>query len=191
MRPAIVHVDLTNRSCYVASPDTFHGAWAPGVTRSTAEIAIAAGGWRFVPDSEWTLTPDGGTREVELDPVAQDDARLDLLGCATPDALDDLADDELSALLFTWREATEARPIPGLVDTQAAVRVIAAAAPRSDLDGAVQEHTAHSAIVAARRHSASVVADYDPARQVAAERSLAYRDNTASELRAATRKVTA
>lgn len=168
MHHATVHVDLANRSCYVASPDTFHGAWAPDVTRSTVEIAIAAGGWRFAPGSEWTLTTDGGTREVELHPVAQDDARLDLLGCATPDSLGDLMDDELSAVLLAWREETEALPIPELVDTQAAVAAIAAAR-REDLDGAVWEHTAHSAVAVARVISAAVAAEYDPAAQTSAE----------------------
>lgn len=172
MRRATVHVDLANRSCYVASPDMFHGAWAPGVTRSTAELAIAGGGWRFVPGSDWSLTPDGGTREVELHPVMQDDMRLNALGCASPDAFAELMDDELSAVLLAWREEAEERPIPNLVDTESAVELIVSAR-REDLDGAVMEHTAHSAIVAARLHSATVAADYDPAQQAAAELRLA------------------
>ncbi|MFJ5984246.1 hypothetical protein [Lentzea sp. NPDC092896] len=58
-----------------------------------------------------------------------------------------------------------------------------ATVPREDLDGAVVEHTAHSAIVAARSLSAAVVADYSPKQQAAAERRLTYRHNTADERR--------
>lgn len=56
-------------------------------------------------------------------------------------------------------------------------------APTDEI-GAVFEHTAHSAIAAARNFSAAVVADYNPARQSDAERRLAYRHNTADELSA-------
>lgn len=54
--------------------------------------------------------------------------------------------------------------------------------PADEVD-AVFEHTAHSAITAARYFSAQVAAGYSPAAQSAAERRLAYRHNTADELR--------
>lgn len=53
----------------------------------------------------------------------------------------------------------------------------------ADEVGAVFEQTAHSAITAARYLSAQVAAGYSPAAQTAAERRLAYRHNTADELR--------
>ncbi|GHH57519.1 hypothetical protein [Lentzea cavernae] len=62
-----------------------------------------------------------------------------------------------------------------------------ASTSREDLDGAVLEHTAHSAIVAARSISAAVVATYNPAQQAAAERRLTYSHNTADERRNAGR----
>jgi len=173
---ATVHVDLANKSCYVASPDTFHGAWAPGVTRSTAEVAIAGGGWRFAPGSEWTLTVDGGIREVERHPVAQDDDLLNAVGSAAPGVIG-IDDDELCALLLDFRARVEAHPIPELVDTEAAAATIRG--EDTNRDFAVVEHTAHSAIVAARRISATVAADYDPRAQAAAELRQADDDLTA------------
>lgn len=57
-------------------------------------------------------------------------------------------------------------------------------APCDDAEpGAVLEHTAHTAIAAARHYAAAAVAFYNPTAQAAAEKHLAYRHNTADELR--------
>lgn len=59
---ATVLVDLANKSATVTADDGVHvGSWASGVTRSNVEQVT---GWRFVPGSQWRLTPDGGVREV-------------------------------------------------------------------------------------------------------------------------------
>lgn len=161
MRHAKVFVDLATKSCVISDTRTQHGAWAPGITRRTAETAIAQAGWMFAPDSEWTLTVDGGVRDVIQSPVLLDDRFLDDIGSAIPGQSAALADDDLAALLLTWRREIEARPIsegdgPGNRDF-----------------GAVMEHTARSAIAAARAISATVAADYDPHAQAAAELRLA------------------
>lgn len=114
MKRATVHVDLANRSCYVSTNDTLHGAWAPGITRRTAETAIAADGWKFAPGSEWAMTIDGGTREVEQNAITADDALLNSLGSAMPGTSANLLDDELSTLLLAWRREVEADPIEPL-----------------------------------------------------------------------------
>lgn len=108
MMRGTVHVDLSNKSCIVVSGDTQHGQWS-GVTRSTTESAISRDGWTFAPGSNWTLTIDGGTREVVLNPVLADDRLLDHLGSAKPAA--SLLDDELNALLLAWRHDIDTEPV--------------------------------------------------------------------------------
>ncbi len=137
MRRATVHVDLANKSCHITSRRRFHGSWGPDITRSTVAAVIAADGWRFTPDSAWTMTVDGGTRPVERPgavrrlieqirearAVRASDRLLDGLGSATPDA-----GDRLGALLLGFRRRVEARPIPVLVDTPTAIDTIKGAA---------------------------------------------------------------
>lgn len=55
--------------------------------------------------------------------VHADDRYLDRLGSAQPDE-DDFADDELAALLLSWRLAVDAVPIRELVDTKTATAVV-------------------------------------------------------------------
>jgi len=61
--------------------------------------------------------------------------------------------------------------------------VSAPARDQADESGAVFEHTSRSAVTIARYLSATVVPGYSSARQADAERQLAYRHNTADELR--------
>jgi hypothetical protein len=139
MRRATVHVDLANKSCHVTSRRRFHGSWGPDITRSTVEGVIAVDGWRFAPNSAWAMTIDGGTHKVErpgpirrlIERLAEQyrerrairatDRLLDDLGSANPTAD---TDDELTARLLARRNATEADPIPDLVDTDTAIATI-------------------------------------------------------------------
>lgn len=133
MKRATVHVDLANKSCAITSGRRFHGTWGPDITRREVEGVIAADGWRFAPNSTWAMTVDGGTRQVERPgpirclvervieqirerlAIRASDRFLDSVGSATPEA-----DDELGEVLIAWREESEARPIPLLVDTPTA-----------------------------------------------------------------------
>lgn len=122
---ATVHVDLANKSCVITSGDTQHGQWS-GVTRSTTEAVISRDGWTFAPGSDWTLTVDGGVREVVLIPaVAADDRLLDRLGSANPSA--NLLDDELNVLLLAWRRDVDTEPARELVNTTTDLTVLATA----------------------------------------------------------------
>jgi hypothetical protein len=60
--------------------------------------------------------------------VLLDDALLDILGSATPDTAKALSDNTLDALLLTWRDAIETRPMPALVDVDTAQAAIQAGA---------------------------------------------------------------
>lgn len=127
---ATVHVDLSNKSCVLLADDTQLGAWAPGITRRNAEDAIAADGWAFAPDSEWTLTVDGGVRAVIRDDVPDEaaldvDRLIDHLGGVWPST--NLLDDELIALLLAWRHNVDTETCRELVDTTTALTVIALA----------------------------------------------------------------
>lgn len=57
----VVRVDLANKSATVTAGDAHVGSWGPGVTRSNVEAVM---GCRFAAGSKWTLTVDGGEREV-------------------------------------------------------------------------------------------------------------------------------
>ncbi|WP_317494718.1 anti-sigma-D factor RsdA [Haloechinothrix sp. LS1_15] len=68
--------------------------------------------------------------ERELDDIAQvhaDDALLDALGGADPSESDQLGEAELNALLLSWRREVDSQPVPELVDSDTAVRTVAAA----------------------------------------------------------------
>lgn len=141
MKRATVHVDLAYKSCHITSRRRFHGTWGPDITRRTVEAVIAVDGWRFAPNSEWTMTIDGGTRPVERPgavrylierlveqirdarAIRASDQLLDCLGSATPEA-----SEPASALLLDLRRHAEARPIPELIDTPAAIDTIKGAA---------------------------------------------------------------
>lgn len=141
MKRATVHVDLANKSCAITGHRRFYGSWGPDVTRRTVDGVIAVDGWRFAPNSDWTMTIDGGTRRVERPgairrlierlieqyrearAIRASDRLLDSVGSATPEA-----NDELSEALIAWREESEARPIPLLVDTPTAIDTINGAA---------------------------------------------------------------
>jgi len=124
VRRAKVFVDLANKSCAVSTNDTHLGTWAPGITRRTVEDTIADAGWMFAPGSEWTLTVDGGVRDVVQSPVGVDDTFLDDIGCAIPCQSTGPADDELGALLLAWRDSVECCPIPDLVNDETAMAAI-------------------------------------------------------------------
>lgn len=120
MKHAKVYVDLANKSCVIADNRAQHGAWAPGITRSNVATAIATDGWMFALDSEWSLTVDGGVRDVVLtadlaQEVVSDDVLLDRIGSALPGAAGMLLNDDLYALLLDWRNETD-RPIAEVAD---------------------------------------------------------------------------
>lgn len=137
MKRATVHVDLANKSCHITGRRRFHGTWGPDITRRTVEGVIAAEGWRFAPNSTWTMTIDGGTRKVErpgavrrlaerlieqireAHAIRASDRLLDSLSSATP-----AADEPVTALLLDFRTRVESRPMPALVDTPAAMAAI-------------------------------------------------------------------
>lgn len=137
MKRAKVFVDLANKSCHITGRRRFHGTWGPDITRREVEGVIAAEGWRFAPNSDWVMTIDGGTREVErpgavrrlaerlieqireAHAIRASDRLLDSLGSATP-----AADEPVTALLLDFRNRVESRPMPALVDTPAAMVAI-------------------------------------------------------------------
>lgn len=69
-----------------------------------------------VPDE--VATPD------DLSAMQADDALLDALGGTEQDVADSLDDDELNALLLSWRRDIDSAPIGDLVDTETAVTTI-------------------------------------------------------------------
>lgn len=133
MKRATVHVDLANKSCHITSRRRFYGSWGPDIIRREVEGVIAADGWRFSPNSDWTMTIDGGTRPVECPgpirclienlrearAIRASDRLLDRLGSATPTARD-----RLGGVLLRWRRVIEHHPIPELVDTPTAIDTI-------------------------------------------------------------------
>jgi hypothetical protein len=80
---------------------------------------------------------DHREHESELDPEAidlalvhADDEYLDLLNAADLEDQDGLADDQLTALLMSWRQEVDSEPIDELVDTKLAVVTVQAAKVR-------------------------------------------------------------
>ncbi|GGM58650.1 hypothetical protein GCM10012275_32280 [Longimycelium tulufanense] len=80
-------------------------------------------------DLDDTLIESGAP--TDLSALQADDALLDMLGGTDPALTGRLAEQELSALLLSWRRDVDAEPIDELVDTDTALAVVAAArAPR-------------------------------------------------------------
>lgn len=69
----------------------------------------------------------------DLSGIQADDALLDALGGKSPELSSSMVDDELNALLLSWRREVDRQPYGDLVDTDTAVATIAAA-----------RHTPHS-----------------------------------------------
>jgi hypothetical protein len=67
---------------------------------------------------------------TDLSGIHADDALLDALGGANPDPNGELVEDELNALLLSWRQEVDSEPVTELVDTDTAVATIAAARHR-------------------------------------------------------------
>jgi hypothetical protein len=67
---------------------------------------------------------------TDLSGIHADDALLDALGGANPDPNGVLVEDELNALLLSWRQEVDSEPVTELVDTDTAVATIAAARHR-------------------------------------------------------------
>ncbi len=102
-----------------------------GVERATVTPIGFGSGARF--DDQLDLdSPDhhfDDADSVDLSLVHADDAFLDALGAAGRS--DDLADNELAALLTSWRDEVDAEPIAELVDPKLAVATVFAARSRS------------------------------------------------------------
>lgn len=60
----------------------------------------------------------------EVDAVHADDALLDALGGRASEPADDLADDDLNALLLIWRDEVDTDPAGDPVSIREAVRII-------------------------------------------------------------------
>lgn len=60
----------------------------------------------------------------ELSAIQADDALLDALGGSDPRVADELGDQELNALLLSWRRDIDSEPIPELVDVPAATTTV-------------------------------------------------------------------
>ncbi|AXB46905.1 anti-sigma-D factor RsdA [Amycolatopsis albispora] len=71
---------------------------------------------------------DGPGTVPDLSAVQADDALLDALGGSDPQVADALGDQELNALLLSWRRDIDSQPIPELIDTDAAVVTVKTAA---------------------------------------------------------------
>ncbi|NIH82613.1 anti-sigma-D factor RsdA [Amycolatopsis viridis] len=66
--------------------------------------------------------------EADLTAIRADDALLDALGGSDPGIADDLGDQELNALLLSWRRDIDSEPLAELIDTDTAVTTIRTAA---------------------------------------------------------------
>lgn len=66
--------------------------------------------------------------EADLAAIRADDGLLDSLGGSDPGIADDLGDQELNALLLSWRRDIDSEPLAELVDTDTAVTTIKTAA---------------------------------------------------------------
>jgi hypothetical protein len=78
-------------------------------------------------DADFDLTDDDA---VDLARVHADDEFLTMVGAAEPDLADELANDELAALLLSWRREVDGAPIAELVDAKLAVATVHAARAR-------------------------------------------------------------
>jgi hypothetical protein len=67
----------------------------------------------------------------DLSAMQADDALLDALGGTDPDLSRHLADEELAGMLLSWRQEADSEPMAELVDTDAAMSVIAASKART------------------------------------------------------------
>lgn len=68
----------------------------------------------------------------DLSTMQADDALLDALGGTDPDIRGELADQELAALLLSWRQEADSEPMAKLVDTDMAMAVITQAKARTN-----------------------------------------------------------
>lgn len=82
----------------------------------------------FSFDGDFDITDDD--EAVDLSRVHADDEFLNMVGAAEPDQSDELADDELAALLLSWRREVDGTPIGELVDPKLAVATVQAARVR-------------------------------------------------------------
>lgn len=82
-------------------------------------------------DERTPLTSDDPAVEPgdDLAGIRADDALLDALGGRAGEQPASFADDELNALLMSWRREVDSSPMGELVDTETAVATIAAARP--------------------------------------------------------------
>lgn len=74
-----------------------------------------------------TMSSSQAAFEADLSAVNADDALLDALGGSDPEIADDLGDQELNALLLTWRRDIDSEPLAELVDIDTAVATVRAA----------------------------------------------------------------
>lgn len=94
------------------------GIWGRDTT-GRPYVAMSNGSRTYNPDA---VLPVEDTDEVGA--VHADDALLDALGGRASEPADDLADDDLNALLLIWRNEVDAHPAGDLVSTRQAVRII-------------------------------------------------------------------
>lgn len=75
-----------------------------------------------------TMSASQAAFEADLSAINADDALLDALGGSDPEIADGLGDQELNALLLSWRRDIDSEPFEELVDTETAVTTVKAAA---------------------------------------------------------------
>jgi len=79
-------------------------------------------------DFDPTLSSSQAEFEADLTAIRADDGLLDSLGGSDPGIADDLGDQELNALLLSWRRDIDSEPMAELVDTDTAVTTVKTAA---------------------------------------------------------------
>ncbi|GHE96063.1 hypothetical protein GCM10017786_30760 [Amycolatopsis deserti] len=77
---------------------------------------------------ESTMSSSQAEFEADLTAIRADDGLLDSLGGSDPGIADDLGDQELNALLLSWRRDIDSEPLAELIDTDTAVTTIKTAA---------------------------------------------------------------
>ncbi|GAB3579181.1 hypothetical protein GCM10027445_47330 [Amycolatopsis endophytica] len=75
-----------------------------------------------------TMSSSQAEFEADLTAIRADDGLLDSLGGSDPGIADDLGDQELNALLLSWRRDIDSEPLAELIDTDTAVTTIKTAA---------------------------------------------------------------
>ncbi|PPK69613.1 hypothetical protein V5P93_006743 [Actinokineospora auranticolor] len=121
---------------------------SPGLSNVTP--VVFGSGLRLDPEPAELADLEDADDAVDISRVAADDAFLDLLGAAVrgdrgmhddlddlgdlgaeiPDLPPDFRDDELAALLSSWRDEVDSAPIGEIVDSQLAVATVFAAKAR-------------------------------------------------------------